>query len=67
MIYYSDKHNKLNPLHTYMVDGVKRVYLGFTHIDGGRDVQYRFKSKGLDLYSNKTAKELDKADIFLIN
>lgn len=63
MIYYSDKHDTLTRGETYIVNGARRVYLGFTHIDGGKAVQYRFKVEGGNYYANKTAQELDRANI----
>lgn len=63
MIYYSDKHDTLTRGATYVVDGARRIYLGFTHIDGGREVQYRFKVEYRNNYANKTAHELDRAAV----
>lgn len=63
MIYYSDKHDALTRGSAYIIDGARRVYLGFTHIEGGKAVQYRFKGDGVNSYANKTAQEVDRADI----
>lgn len=63
MIYYSDKHDTLTRGGAYTIDGARRVYLGFTHVDGNKAVQYRFKGEGPNSYSNKTAHELDRADV----
>ena len=63
MIYYSDKHDTLKRGETYIVNGERRIYLGFTHVDGGKNVQYRFKVEGGNYYANKTAQEVDQAII----
>lgn len=63
MIYYSDKHDALTRGAAYIVNGERRVYLGFTHVDGGKTVQYRFKGEGPNSYASKTAQELDRADV----
>jgi len=63
MIYYSDKHDTLTRGSAYIIDGARRVYLGFTHVDGGKAAQYRFKGEGPNSYTSKTAHELDRADI----
>lgn len=63
MIYYSDKHDALTRGAAYIVNGERRVYLGFTHIEDGRTVQYRFKGEGPNSYASKTAQEVDRADI----
>ena len=63
MIYYSDKHDTLNRGAVYLVNGARQVYLGFTHVDGGKNVQYRFKVDGGNYYANKTAQELDRVTV----
>jgi len=63
MIYYSDKHDTLTKGAAYILNGEKRVYLGFMHIDDGKTVQYRFKGEGPNSYASKTAQELDRATV----
>lgn len=63
MIYYSDKHDTLTRGAAYIINGARRVYLGFMHVDGGKAVQYRFKNEGVNSYASKTAQELDRATV----
>lgn len=63
MIYYSDKHESITPKTWYLLNGAARQYLGFTYINGGREVSYRFKGTGVNSYASKTAHELDKTTL----
>lgn len=63
MMHYIQQIQSENTGGVYIINGARRVYLGFTHVDGGKTVQYRFKGEGPNSYDSKTAHELDRASI----